>query len=267
MVMSEPRAEPQIETAERHEPARACYVYGLVPADACLPEGLTGIGRGEVSLVRHRDLAGVVSEIASDAVLGTGEDLRAHDRVVASLAAQHAVLPMRFGAVVTTADAVVTEMLRPYHDWFTAVMADLTGRMEFTVTGTYVQDTVLREVLLEQPEAMRLRKTLDELPEDAGYSERVQLGELIVQALEAKRAVDTEALLHTLAPYAVAVATRESVDEEIAADVAFLIADEDRARFDQAVDELGRRWAGRIRLCQIGPLAPYHFVPESLEGG
>jgi hypothetical protein len=62
----------------------------------------------------------------------------AHDRVVASLAADHTVLPMRFGAVLAAVDAVVADMLGPYHDWFTAVMADLAGRMEFTVTGIYV---------------------------------------------------------------------------------------------------------------------------------
>lgn len=121
-------------------------------------------------------------------------------------------------------------------------------------------------MLLEEPEAMRLREILREISEDAGYAERVRLGELVVQALDAKRAEDTEALPETLAPCAVAVAPREPVDEETA-DVAFLIADGDRARFEQAVDELGRRWAGRIRLRQIGPLPPYHFIPESLEEG
>jgi hypothetical protein len=262
-------SQPQAQAAERveDESARVCYVYGIVSADARLPEGLTGTGGGEVSLVRHGDLAGVVSEMPTDDALGTREDLLAHEGVVAALAADHTIVPLRFGAVVTTADAVVDEMLGPYYDWFTAVLADLSGRIEFSVSGTYVQDTVLREVLEEEPEVMRLRESLRDLPEDAGYYDRVRLGELIVQALDAKRARDTEELVETLAPHAVAVAPREPVGEDTAADAAFLVVAEDRARFEQAVDELGHRWADRIRLRQLGPLAPYDFVPPPPEEG
>jgi hypothetical protein len=157
---------------------------------------------------------------------------------------------------------VVEEMLEPYYDWFTDVLADLEGRAEFSVSGTYVQDTVLREVLAEEPEAMRLRESLRGLPEAAAYYDRVHLGELIIQALDAKREVDTEELVRTLSPYAVAVAPRPPVDEDTAADAAFLVCEDDQASFRKAVDELGHRWAGRIRLRVVGPRAPYDFVPS-----
>ncbi|MCW2863635.1 MAG: gas vesicle synthesis GvpLGvpF [Actinoallomurus sp.] len=242
--------------------APVCYVYGIVPACTHLPEGLMGTGGGRVRLVRHGALAGVISEIPAAGALGSREDLLAHESVVASLAARTTMLPLRFSAVVTTADAVAKEMLEPYYDWFTGILAELEGRAEFSVSGTYVQDTVLREVLAEEPEVMRLRESLRGLPEDTGYYERVRLGELIVHALDAKREVDTEDLAQTLSQYAVAVAPRPPVNEDTAADAAFLVADDDRANFRKAVDELGYRWAGRIKLHVLGPLAPYDFVPS-----
>ncbi|GAA2108249.1 GvpL/GvpF family gas vesicle protein [Actinomadura alba] len=248
-----------------NEPGTACYVYGVVPADAVVPEGLTGTDGNEVSLVRHGELAGVVSEIMPEGPLGTREDLLAHEHVVETLAKETTMLPLRFGAVVTSADAVVDEMLAPHHDWFADAIADLAGRMEYTILGTYVEETVLREVLEERPEARRLRENLRDLPEDAGYYERVRLGELVVQALEEKREVDTEELAQALAPYAVAVAPREAAGEDTAADVAFLVDDKDQRRFERAVDELGHEWSGRIRLRMIGPLAPYDFVPSPPE--
>jgi hypothetical protein len=259
----------QPETRASQSPAgediRVCYVYGVVPADTRLPSGLRGTGGGEVSLVRHSEVAGVVSEIPPEGPLGTRDDLLAHERVVASLAAETTTLPLRFGAVLTTADAVVEEMLAPHHDWFVAVLDDLTGRREFAIVGSYVEDTVLREVLEEEPEVSRLRERVRELPQDAAYYDRIRLGELIVQALHDKRAVDTEALIQALAPYAVAVAPREPTGEDTAADVAFLVTNDDRPQFEQAVDELGDRWAGRIRLRMLGPLAPYDFVPANAE--
>ena len=251
---------PQPEARRPDTPV--CYVYGVVPASTRLPDGLVGTGGGRVRLVRHGALAAVISEIPACGALGTREDLHAHESVVASLAARTTMLPLRFSAVVTTADRVVTEMLGPYYDWFTGILADLEGRVEFSVSGAYVQDTVLREVLAEEPEVMRLRESLRGLPEDVGYYERVRLGELIVHALDAKREVDTEELVRTLSAHAVAVAPRSPVSEDTAADAAFLVADQDRVAFRKAVDELGYRWSGRIRLRVRGPLPPYDFVPS-----
>ncbi|MEO3785467.1 GvpL/GvpF family gas vesicle protein [Actinocorallia sp. B10E7] len=257
-------------TTEREEGGTAtanpvCYVYGVIPADAELPEALEGTGGGEVFLVEVGDVAAVVSEFLPSGPLGSRDDLLAHEGVVAAVAEHTTVLPLRFGAVVTTADAVAEEMLNPHHDWFVSVLEDLKGRHEFVVIGTYVEETVLREVLEEQPEVRRLQQTTRDMPEDAAYYDRIRLGELIVQALEQKRQADTDALTETLSPHALAVSPREPKDEETAADVAFLVDDDGRARFEQEVDELGERWDGRIRLRLLGPLAPYDFVPQPQE--
>jgi hypothetical protein len=250
------------ETERESADARVCYVYGIVPASTQLPPGLLGTGGGTVRLVRYGALAGVISEIPPTGAQGTRQDLLAHESVVASLAARTTMLPLRFSAVVTTAEGMAKEILEPHYDWFTGILADLQGRTEFSVCGTYVQDTVLREVLAEEPEVMRLRESLRGLPEDTGYHDRVRLGELIVQAMDAKREIDTEDLIHTLSRHAVAVAPRPPADEDTAADAAFLVGDDDRTDFCRAVDELGYRWAGRIRLRVLGPLPPYDFVPS-----
>jgi hypothetical protein len=241
--------------------APACYVYGVVRADTRLPEDLTGIAGGGVSLVRHGDLAAAVSEISPMRALGTRDDLLAHEAVVEALANETTTLPLRFGAVVTTADALAEEMLGPHADWFLDVLDDLNDAREFAVSGVYVEDVVLREVLQEDPEAARLRERVRELPEDAAYYDRIRLGELIVKALEDKRQADTDELITALEPYATAVAQREPAGEDAAADAAFLVTHRRLPEFEQAVDRLGERWSGRVRLRMVGPLAPYDFVP------
>jgi hypothetical protein len=263
------KTRPKSETAERPagEDTRVCYVYGVVRADARLPEELNGIAGGTVSMVRYGDLAGVISEIAPGQALGTRDDLLAHEDVVGALAGETTTLPLRFGAVVTTADALVEEMLVPYHDWFLNVLRDLNGAREFAVTGVYVEDAVLREVIEEEPEVARLRERVRELPEDAAYYDRIRLGELIVKALDDKRQADTEELVRTLEPYSAAVAARAPAGEDTAADAAFLVSERELPEFEEAVDELGERWAGRVRLRMIGPLAPYDFVPAPPEEG
>jgi hypothetical protein len=260
--------QPKSETAERpaEDRTRACYVYGVVRADTRLPEELSGIAGGKVSMVRHEDLAGVVSEISPRA-LGTRDDLLGHEAVVEALAAETTTLPLRFGAVVATADALVEEMLGPYHDWFATVLGELDGAREFAVSGVYVEDAVLREVIEEDPDVAQLRERIRELPEDAAYYDRIRLGELIVKALDEKRQADTDEMVRALEPYSADVALRTPAGEDTAADVACLVTERDLPDFEQAVDELGERWAGRVRLRMIGPLAPYDFVPPPPEEG
>ena len=239
-----------------------CYLYAIVPAETRLPKGLTGTRGGDVSLVRHDDLAVVVSTIRPGKALGTREDLLAHNRVLSSLAEDTTTLPLRFGAVVTTAEAAIEEMLVPNYDWFEDVLQDLAGRREFAVVGIYVEDVVIKEVLDEQLEASQLRERIRELPEDAAYYDRIRLGELIVQALDVKRVKDTEALVEALTPYAVDVSARRPASEDTAVDVVFLVDDADRVEFERALDEIGESWTGRVRLRMLGPLPPYDFVPS-----
>src|ERR1700754_2246563 len=165
----------------------ATYVYGLVGADAQLPENLTGLGpSGKVSTIVHRDVAAIVSDVPADRPLGTRDDLLAHEAVVDAVAASTAVLPMRFPAVIEE-EGVVEELLTPHHDHFVAALAELSGRVQYTLKGRYEQDVVLREVLEENPEVRELQDEVRDLPEDATYHQRLRLGELVVEALEERR--------------------------------------------------------------------------------
>ncbi|MER7786741.1 GvpL/GvpF family gas vesicle protein [Streptomyces sp. NPDC097640] len=254
----------------------ACYVYGVIPdegADQAVKD-LPAVGAPDspVTFVRDRGLAAVVSEVPMDQPLGTPDDLRAHARVLDSLAASGLpVLPLRFGTVERDPRAVAEELLTEGHDDFTWALDRLRGSAQFTLRARYVQDEVLREVLDEHVEARRLREELEGLPEDAGYDLRIQLGQLVVEAVGAKREVDAREIEQRVAPFALAVATSEPESAEGVVNAAFLIEDKQRGAFEQAAEELARRWNGRVRLRLLGPLAPYDFVADALrrveEGG
>ena len=64
--------------------AGACYVYGIVPADAEPPRDAEGVGDpvGEVSTVRHGAVAGIITNLQPDAELGTRRDLLRHSRLL-----------------------------------------------------------------------------------------------------------------------------------------------------------------------------------------
>ena len=239
----------------------ATYVYGIVGADAELPDDLTGLGpSGKVAMIVHRDVAAIVSDVPGERPLGTRDDLIAHETVVDTVATGTAVLPMRFPAVVEE-EGIVEELLAPHHDHFVAALADLEGRVQYTLKGRYEQDVVLREVLEEYPEIAELQAEVRDLPEDATYHQRLRLGELVVGALEERRDAEAARLVERLEPYAVGVVSHHPGQPDDIVNTAFLVERERAQEFEDAVEQQGEELHGRARLRLLGPLAPYDFVP------
>ena len=242
------------------------YVYGVVAADAVLPEGLQGLGPSRrVSLIAEGGIAAVVGDVPTDRPLGTREDLMAHEAVVDTVAVATTILPMRFPAVVEE-QGVVDELLAPHQEYFLGILADLADRVQFTLKGRYEQDAVLREVLNSDAELRALQERVRALPEDAAYYDRVRLGELVVAALEQRREVDAAKLYDQLDHAASQVARHPPVNPDDVIDAALLVDRTKAAAFEEAIEALGEAWAGRVRFRLLGPLAPYDFVaPPHIE--
>jgi hypothetical protein len=101
-----------------------------------------------------------------------------------------------------------------------------------------------------------------DLPEDASYYDRLRLGELVVTAMEQRRDQDARLVLDRLAPFAVDVSVRAPGDPDEVLNAAFLVAKDESRPFDDAVEDVGRDYAGRATFRMLGPLAPYDFVPQ-----
>jgi hypothetical protein len=251
----------ETQTPEDEELVTPVYVYGLIRVGTQIPDDLPGLGpSGQVSVIEHGDIAAIVSDIPLDRPLGTRNDLLAHEAVVDTVAANEAVVPMRFPAV-TAEEAVVEELLAPNEEHFLAVLDDLEGRVQYTLKGRYVEDAVLGEVLQRNTEIRALQDKISELPEDASYYDRVRLGELVVKVLEQQREEDGAQILDRLEPFAVSVVANEPGQPEDVVNAAFLVQRDRLREFDDAVENLGQDLDGRIRLRLLGPLAPYDFVP------
>jgi hypothetical protein len=248
--------------ATRRRPSSGSYIYGIVPADVEVSSDATGVGNppGRVTLLRHGEIAALLSEVDFDRPLGTPGDLVAHEALLDATVAEVPVLPLRFGAVMTDPDSVVGELLAPHHDEFRAALDELEGRAEYVVKGRYAEETVLREVLTENPEAARLRDDVRGMPEEVTRNERIRLGELINQAVTAKREADTQALIDCISPFCVLTAVREPTHEWDAVHLAVLLDLDREKELTEAVREFGRHRTGRIDLRLLGPLAPYDFV-------
>lgn len=246
-----------------------CYVYGIVPDDVTVEDELRGVGDppGSVVVVRSHGIAALVSEIDLEDPLGRPDDLTAHDQVLSAVAGVAPVLPMRFGAVVADPSAVSDELLVPHHDEFAHALRELEGSAQFVVHGRYAEEPVLQRVLTENPDVAALRDAIRGMPEAASRTERIQLGELINQAVSVMRQSDTTALRDAVEPYCRSIANREPSHEFDAFHLAVLVELSRRTEFEDVLEEFARERSGWTRVRLLGPMAPYDFSVPTQPGG
>jgi Gas vesicle synthesis protein GvpL/GvpF len=242
------------------------YVYGIVPAEVRVPDDLHGIGDAQVGAIGDGSVAALISQLPLSQPLGTAADLRAHARVIETVHRSCAVLPMRFGGALENADAVITELLDPYAGDFAGALRRIENHEQFILRGRYLQGAAFAEVLAEDPQVARMSAWLRERDAETHRLEAIQLGRLVARALEHKQRADMDFMREFLEPRVTAIAERAPATPETAVDAAFLVRRPERSAFEQAAEELGRRWDSRIRLRLVGPLPAYDFA-QTVETG
>lgn len=239
--------------------AKPRYVYGVVRGDGS-PPAVEGIAGADLELVAADDVAALTS-VAPDAYLEAGrEELFTHSRVLEAALEKGTVLPMRFGVVLPDADTLRERLLDEHHDELTAQLAEMDGKVEFSVKGLYDEAAVLREIVAADREVAQLREAIAGKPEAATYFERIRLGELVAAAFAARAEHDAATIVEELRPHAVAVSVGDPLHERMAVNASFLVERKALDKFDAAVEAVGKREAARMRIRLTGPLPPHSFV-------
>ncbi|MER7840045.1 GvpL/GvpF family gas vesicle protein [Streptomyces sp. NPDC096040] len=234
------------------------YVYGITAAGhPSLPEGMGGVGdpARPVRVLTQGPLAALVSE-APEGLRPKRKDLLAHQQVLAEAGGGGCVLPMRFGSVAPDDDAV-TGVLAERADHYEERLRTLDGKVEYNIKASHVEEAVLHRVMSENPEL----RALAEANRQAGggsYESRLQLGEMVVAAVQAREAEDAVELRQALEAEAAAVSVGPDSTGWLA-NVSFLVDRDSAENFLAAVERL-RKSHPHLDIRINGPLPPYSFV-------
>jgi hypothetical protein len=243
----------------------AKYVYGVVRTPAKGGFKGKGIHGKPLRTVSWEGLGALTSDVP-DAELEAGRDeLLTHSRVLERALERGAILPMRFGTVMPSEASVRDDLLAAHREELEAQLEDMRGKVEINIKGIYEEQPVLEEVVRENPEIAQIRESLQGKPEEATYYERIRLGELVAEALTAKREIDGRVFVDRLSSHAVGVEVGQATHERMAVNASFLVERDRLADFERTTEELGAEQAGRIRFRYTGPLPPHSFVELALE--
>ncbi|CAL9394882.1 GvpL/GvpF family gas vesicle protein [Streptomyces albus] len=237
------------------------YVYGITRTPAPpLPDGLTGVGDPPrpVRVLERDGLVALVSD-APDDLKPKRRELLAHQQVLAQASAERPVLPMRFGSV-SQDDATVGAVLAERAGHFRERLDALEGKVEYNIKASHDQEAVLHLVMADNPE-LRAMSEANRAAGGGTYEQKLQLGEKVAQAVQAREGEDAALLRRALEPLAAEIS--EGPDSMgWLANLSVLVDREGADGLLAAIEELGTS-APQLDLKVNGPLPPYSFVEKS----
>jgi hypothetical protein len=249
-------------TAEAH----GTYIYGVAYAEQLRngshPFESTGIGEGggQVRTVESGDLAAVVSDAPFTRYDVTQENLVAHQRVLEEVMERSDVLPVSFGIVATSDQAVKEGLLERESDALHQSLDYVRGKAELTLQVLWNQDQLFREIVEENRDIQQLRNSIAGQPADAMQQERIRLGELTAAAIERKSQQEAQAILDALQPLVAETQVNDNLTDMMLLNAAILVDKRGIPAVDEKVGELSQAAGDRMIFQYVGPLPPYDFV-------
>ncbi len=229
----------------------------------CITESgpLTGVAEGGIHAIRCGDLAAVVRDAVSQGAPPTRQDLVEHLRVIEQVMARQTVVPVAFGTTAASEEEVRNSLLVPRYDWLRSLLDHLRGKVELGLKVMWRDlAPVLAEIVAEREDIGTLRAWIAARPGPSTYQQRVRIGQMVAEALDDRRARETDAIMATLAPLATETRAGKLLGDKMILNAAFLVEREREPEFDQGVARLGEDRGDRLVIRYVGPEPPFSFV-------
>jgi hypothetical protein len=243
------------------ETAEGKYTYCVIRS--LEPRQFTTLGIGErgdiVHTVHFVSLAAVVSDSPVVEYESSRRNMMAHTRVLEEAMGEFTILPVRFGTVAPSAEAV-QEVLKQRSREFHALLAEMEGRVELGLKAFWYEKVIFQEIVEENPPIHRLRDSLMGRAPEETYYERIRLGEMIENAMWKKRDEDAERILDQLRSLVYKTRANKVITDRMVLNAAFLVEEDHQAEFDATVDRLDEEMGKRFIFKYVGPVPPYNFV-------
>ncbi|MBI4338754.1 MAG: GvpL/GvpF family gas vesicle protein [Chloroflexi bacterium] len=264
------------------------YIYGVVRRGAaCVPLRSQGVApAGKVEFLVEGPLAVAFGRVSLEdfspgrveALLKANETqwveekALAHAAVLQELMERGPVVPVRFGAVCRDEGRLLARVM-VQEDEMLALLERLAGSAEWGVKVSCSEEAVRDALAREDPEAAGVQSRLKDMSPGTAYLQRKRLHMSLDQKARECLPLWVEQIHQALAEFcedAVALdpPSYEPVGqgESMVCNGAYLVRQEETARFHQRMKGLGEVWSHRgLRFALSGPWPPYHFVQGRFE--
>ena len=265
------------QRAVAHVAATRRYIYCIIDCPEPTTFGPMGVGNdAEVFALPHGAIAAVVSSTAAEKLEVSRENTLAHQRVLEAVMQRgHTVLPVRFDTLaedkpngsVDAESRIVNHVLVQRQDEFNGLLALYRDRVELGVKGLWTDMNAVFAEIVDENDGIRLlrKKALDGASPRSGMRSgglplTARLGELVKNALDAKKIAAEAELLNHLAGTILEARKNKTFGDPMFANLALLVNKSRQDDLAAALSAFEAEWAGRVRLKLVGPMPPFNFI-------
>ncbi|MEO1590978.1 MAG: GvpL/GvpF family gas vesicle protein [Cyanobacteria bacterium J06632_22] len=236
------------------------YLYGIFPQPGPATDDLVGLDKQPVRSHVMSDFTILYSEAQKPKYLTSRRNLLSHERVLeAAMAAGHrTLLPLQFGLVIPTWDAVKDDLVEPYQDSLNSLLHKLDGQREVSIKIMWDQAAELERMMAQNPNLKAERDRLQ--GKQLNMEEVIQIGQAIETAMGEWCDRIINDFQSTLGQLAVEVAENDTLTADMIYNAAYLIPWEAEAQFSAAIEALDATYDDRLRIRYNNFTAPFNFA-------
>lgn len=237
------------------------YIYCIIESNQPKVFGPLGIGgRGdELYTILFNGIAAVVSNSPIISYSISRDNMLAHEKAIEEVMKEYTVLPVRF-ATIAQDEEKVKKILEKEHNKFVDLLKNIKGKKELGLKAIFIEDVIYKEILGKHQDIRALKERIARLPPEKTYYQRMEIGELVEQALDEEKEICKKDILDTLSPLAEDVKINNTYGELMIINAAFLVEKCREAEFDQNVQAFGIKYVDKIKFKYVGTLPPFNFV-------
>ena len=238
------------------------YVYCILEAAKIQNLGNIGLFDNDVYTIIHKDIEAVISKAPFKQMNPDADNIIAHQRVVEASRNIGTTLPIRFGIMFKSDDAVKKLLIKSYKE-FKSKINKLGAKDEFGLKILIDKSDMKKLELLIQDssdEIKKLKKEITTSGKGATYFLKMRMDEAIKN--ETFRKIDqlSGEIHHELSKIAYESCLLKADLEQILLNAAYLINKNDREKFNLRLKKLEERYKKHgLIFHSSGPWAPYSF--------
>ncbi|SDX95962.1 GvpL/GvpF family gas vesicle protein [Salimicrobium album] len=218
----------------------------------------------ETYTVNFKEAAAVVAPVSKRIFTPNRKNLTAHQGVISGMMKKEFdVVPVSFGNVFRSEEDV-NALLENLHPELVKLFPEVHGKIEVGLKVTAKKEW-LEELTSGNETLTAQKKRVDAKSKEAGYFDRMKLGEMAANLVKEKREEVEKNIHSTLESQAVSAKSNEPSGEKMLLNGAYLIEKEKEEAFDEAVNELHEQWKDKVDFHYTGPWPAYNFINMKLK--
>lgn len=240
------------------------YLYAIVATEAALAYPSLGVEGSDVYTIADGGIAAVVSRLTRAKIRPERANLKAHQAVLNRLIADTTPLPMAFGTIANSPQAI-HKILTRNRRAFAEQLARVADKVEMGLRVTWDVPNIFEYLVNTHTELRLARDRLMSARHEFTQEEKIELGRMFDRLLNDDREAHIAKVERILSPLCAEFKANPCRNENEAINLACLVKRDAQETFSASVFAAAKLFDNNFSFDYSGPWAPHNFVDLDLE--